>query len=154
MNGNLASLIKILLEARTDLDPLCLIPDEARLTGSVHHRLQDSRTGHGGSVSILPNYASKFGFDTFPLTEYNKGSVNTNLMFQSLMSYSTVVTFWALSEGWLNTGNSIHLHVKSSCCVSEINETLLECPSPPPPCVYKYQDSPYLFTKAENFLTQ
>lgn len=154
LEGNLASLVQMLLEARTDLNPLCLMPDEARLTGSVHHRLQDSRTGHGGSVSILPNYATKFGFDTFPLTEYTKGSINTNLMFQSIMSYSTVLTSWALSEGWINTGNSIHLHVKSSCCINEINETLLDCPNPPPPCVYKYADSPYLYTKAEHFLTE
>ncbi|AJG39155.1 RNA-dependent RNA polymerase [Wuhan Ant Virus] len=152
--GNLSSLLHQLLEARTDLDPKWLIPDESQLAGSVHHRLQDDRTGHGGSVSLLPNYASKFTFDTFPLYEYSKGSKNVNLMFQSLMSYSVVLVSWALSTGWSPPIPSIHLHVKNSCCVREINETLIDCTDPPPPCIISHKESPYLYTPAELYLNK
>ena len=153
-DGNLAELLTQLLMSKTDLDPQWLIPDEARLTGSTHHRLQDDRTGHGGSVAILPNYGTRVTFDTFPLYEYSKGSKNVNLMFQSLMSFATSLASWAFASGWTPDLPTIHLHVKQACCVREVNETLVECPTTVPPCVTMYPDSPYLYCPADKYLTQ
>lgn len=150
--GNLSELIKKLLVARTDLDPFMLILVEAQLTGSVYHRLQDPRTGHGGSVCILPNYGTFFCFDIFPLTEYSKGSKNMNLMFQSLMSYVTPLISWGFALGWEAETLSIYIHIRKSCCIIEVNEQLIECSDPPPPRIYKYSESPYLYTHAKDYL--
>lgn len=126
------------MHSRTDLDPKYLTMENEKIAGSVHHRLHDERTGHEGSVSILPNFSTRFYFDTFLLTEYSKESKNVNLMFQSLMDYGAILISWALSEGWMPTGNAIHIHVQNSCCIREINETLIECPEIPPPLFFKH----------------
>lgn len=150
--GNLAQLIKMIHESRTDLPASILAVHYGPGKGSHHHRQQDQRTGHGGTVPFLPNLASKFSFDTFPLTAYSKGSKNVNLMFQSLMSMSTVLLSQAFVEGWTPAFQAIHLHVKRSCCVNPINEEMIECPEIPPPCVFSYQHSPYLFVPASKLL--
>ncbi|UOS86047.1 RdRp [Hymenopteran rhabdo-related virus] len=147
--GYLSQLIQFLLKSRTDLDPQVVIPDTDQIAGSAHHRLQDERTGHGGAVVVLPNYGSKIVFDTFPLSEYSKGSANVNLMFQSFMSLSVVLLGWDLSRFSCEMERSVHLHVRSSCCVRPIREELMECSVPPMFPLLSDPQNPYLFVTAE-----
>lgn len=150
--GNISTVISNLLASRTDLDHSLLIPDEDELPGSVHHRLQDERTGHGGAVGLLPNYGSYLGFDTFPLTEYSKGSKNVNLMFQSLMSLSVVLRSWAMSTGIDKDAPIFHVHVKSSCCIRPVIEDLVDCPEPYDYKIPCHKDNPYLFVSAASII--
>ncbi|WAL01514.1 replication/transcription [Electric ant rhabdovirus] len=149
-DGHLHTVCKKLLEARTDLNPDILFPTDEEITGSVHHRLQDLRTGHGGSVTILPNYGSKLMFDTFPLKAYSKGSKNVNLMFQSFMSFSTVLIGELISRGWTPGKPTVHMHVRKSCCVQELEDSTCDISAPPDTIVLsKFPDNPYLFVKKE-----
>ncbi|AYW51543.1 L polymerase RdRp [Lasius neglectus virus 2] len=150
--GNLHTLCDKLLARHTDLPSEHLCPQDEEITGSVHHRLQDMRTGHGGSVPVLPNYGSKLMFDTFPLVAYSKGSKNVNLMFQSFMSTSVVLLGELISLGWKSNTPVIHLHVSSSCCVQELREELCESPVPLPFELTSYPDNPYLYVKKEKIL--
>ncbi|APG78710.1 RNA-dependent RNA polymerase [Hubei rhabdo-like virus 1] len=151
-DGNLDLLIRLLIASKTDLPVNLLIPEDENLTGSLHHRLQDDRSDHGGAVSVLPNYGSRFSFDTFPLTAYSKGSSNVNLMFQSIMSLGTALLGHAISRGWYPSFPVSHIHVKSACCVREIDDTLIETPSLPDFPISSYPDNPFLFTPKEKVL--
>ncbi|QMP82144.1 RNA-dependent RNA polymerase [hymenopteran rhabdo-related virus 109] len=148
-SGNLACLIKALLQSRTDLDPSLVVPDADQIAGSIHHRLQDERTGHGGAVVNLPNYGSKLVFDTFPLVAYSKGSTNVNLMFQSFMSSAIVLLGWDLHVSEGDPDRTVHLHVKMSCCIRPVDERFIDCPSEPIFPLISDPNNPYLFIKAE-----
>lgn len=37
----------------TDLDPVGLEPDQTQITGTLHHRISDTMTDHGGGLSLL-----------------------------------------------------------------------------------------------------
>ncbi|QWT43296.1 putative large polymerase protein [Alphahymrhavirus distinguendus] len=149
-DGNLARVIKAMLAARTDIDPNLLLPDFDQLAGSIHHRLQDERSGHGGSVAVLPNFGSKFFFNTFPLSAYSKGSKNVNLMFQSVMSVATVLRGWGLRRGIHCKTPTFHIHVKRSCCVRDIVEDPVDCDTPPGFLIPSRPDNPYLYIKSSS----
>uniref|UniRef100_A0AAU8HXD5 Replicase n=1 Tax=Odorous house ant virus 2 TaxID=3231628 RepID=A0AAU8HXD5_9VIRU len=150
--GNLNRLADSILTRHTDLPIENLCPPDEEISGSVHHRLQDMRTGHGGSVPVLPNFGTKIMFDTFPLLAYSKGSKNVNLMFQSFMSASVVLLGEILSYGWVSTHPVIHMHVKSSCCVQTISEELCDLQNPMIPVFPSYEGNPYLFIKKEKLV--
>nr|DBA44345.1 TPA_asm: RdRp [Alphahymrhavirus sp. 'ectemnius'] len=150
VGGNLHKLCIKLLDARTDYDSAILTPLDEELTGSVHHRLQDERTGHGGSVPVLSNMGSRMVFDTFPLSAYSKGSKNVNLMFQSFMSASVVFVGELIATGWIPSMPVYHLHVETSCCVREVSQILPEHPNPPDTVnLIKDIANPFLYTPKE-----
>ncbi|UDL13993.1 MAG: RNA dependent RNA polymerase [Xiangshan rhabdo-like virus 3] len=148
-NGNIQRLLIDMLKSATDLDESYLIPEDESIAGSVHHRLQDERSGHGGAVVILPNFGSKFVFDTFPLSAYSKGSKNVNFMFQSVMSLATVLMSWRLSGKNGNLPQTFHIHVATSCCVRPINEEPIDCPVPHQFPIIGQKENPYLFIAAD-----
>ncbi|UHR49895.1 MAG: RNA-dependent RNA polymerase [Hangzhou rhabdovirus 1] len=152
--GNLALLIHLLISSKTDLAPSLLVPDQVNSSGTAHHRLQDERTDHGGAVALLPNMGTRFTFDTFPLSAYSKGSSNVNLMFQALLSFSTAIVGQVSLEGWVPTIPNSHVHVKKSCCIRDVDETLIDCPEVPRFAIKSHPDNIYLYIPKERVLRE
>nr|DBA44337.1 TPA_asm: RdRp [Cotesiavirus rhabdovi] len=151
-DGNIGNVIKALHASRTDLDPSLLIPEEQASRGSWHHRVQDQRTGHGGATAVLPNQGSKIFFNTFPFDAYSKGSKNVNLMFQPLMVIATTLIGWNLRKGVISPTAHYHIHVKSSCCVRDVVEDMIDCPIPYPGSFIEHQESAYLYVPKEKLI--
>lgn len=128
LDGNLRRVIEQLLASVTDIPMLDILPLDDSISGSVHHRLESDYVDKGGAVSVLPNYGSKMRFDTCPLVAYSKGSKNVTLMFQSLMSYASVIK---ATEMEYSQGSAIwpsHLHIQNSCCIKEVDESMIDGP--------------------------
>lgn len=151
-DGNLANVILDLLKTRTDLDPNLFLIDDEQMSGSVHHRLKDDRTGHGGSVAVLFNYGTKIFMNITPLVSYNKGSSNVNLMFQSFMSLCVSLLSEAMAQKKVGA-SSWHMHIKSSCCVQPVADNTIEIPVAPDPSIFKtFHGNDYLYIPAEKIM--
>lgn len=123
-NSSLGRLIKHLLSIVTDYPPEGLAPERQDIVGTLHHRINDTRTGHGGCISLLYTHFTKFQYNSSLLEEYAKGSSNTNLMFQALFVFfgSLISTDLSLVR---DPPPTYHIHLIKKCCIQDVNEDLI-----------------------------
>lgn len=128
-DGPLHWLAKGFLMHMTDINPDLLHPDEDQISGSVHHRYQDSRSSHGGAATTLFTQSKKIAMDTSTLVKRCKGSTNVNLFFQGLMCLGNYIIGGLLTNRLAESGGVYHLHLRKSCCIRDVDETLLDLPA-------------------------
>lgn len=144
VGGNLHKVIETILASVTDLPLSSVLPLEDQYSGCVHHRFSDDRIEKGGAVGLLPNQGTKMRHDTFPLVAYSKGSKNVNLMFQMIMAFNTVIMGTRMFYNKGDTIHPVHIHIKSSCCIKPINESLIDG-DPLPVRIPSYPQNPFLY---------
>lgn len=149
-DGNLDKLAQALLESKTDISYAELIPDDTNIAGSYHHRLRDERIDGGGTAPMLPTFGQRISIDTSPLTYLNKGTTNKNVMFQTLMIYNQSLISEQLRASEIPDSRVYHVHLKSLCCIKDIDERPIENSADlPQQLVYCNKESPYLYVPKE-----
>nr|UJY62998.1 RNA-dependent RNA polymerase [Frankliniella occidentalis associated mononegavirales virus 3] len=153
-DGNLDRFLREMLNGMTDADAAALIPEDEAICGSVQHRLQDDRTSHGGSMSLLYNMGTKIGINTSPLVNHCKGAKNTNLMFQSIMVLGVSLVGMSLKSRKFPYSGHAHFHIRSNCCIEDASEKLLDtlCTASASDCMHFDPNSPYLFKPSNTIL--